>query len=163
MLKGIYTPLTTPFVRDVVAYNKLAENLKKYNQKDLSGYVVLGSNGESVFLTREEKLKLISTVREHSTDKTLIAGTGLESIKETIDYGADYALIITPSFYKSAMNHKALLNYYTAVADSVSIPLIIYNVTKFTNVNIEIETIAKLAEHPNIKGIKNSTENIAEL
>lgn len=170
MLKGIYTPLTTPFVRDVVAYNKLAENLKKYNQKDLSGYVVLGSNGESVFLTREEKLKLISTVREHSTDKTLIAGTGLESIKETIDLtnetaknGADYALIITPSFYKSAMNHKALLNYYTAVADSVSIPLIIYNVTKFTNVNIEIETIAKLAEHSNIKGIKNSTENIAEL
>jgi len=82
MLKGIYPPLTTPFVRDVVAYNKLAENLQKYNQKSLSGYVVLGSNGESVFLTNAEKLKLISTVREHSTDKTLIAGTGLESIKE---------------------------------------------------------------------------------
>ncbi len=170
MLKGIYTPLTTPFVRDVVAYNKLAENLQKYNQKDLSGYIVLGSNGESVFLTKEEKLKLISTVREHSANKTLIAGTGLESIKETIDLtneaaknGADYALIITPSFYKSAMNHKALLNYYTAIADSVLIPLIIYNVTKFTNVNIEIETIAKLAEHSNITGIKNSTENIAEL
>jgi len=170
MLKGIYPPLTTPFVRDVVAYNKLIENLKKYNQKDLSGYVVLGSNGESVFLTKEEKLKLISTVREHSKNKTLIAGTGLESIKETIDLtneaaknGADYALIITPSFYKVAMNHKALLNYYTAVADSISIPLIIYSVTKFTNVNIEIETIAKLAEHPNIIGIKNSSENIAEI
>ncbi len=170
MLKGIYPPLTTPFVRDVVAYNKLIENLKRYNQKDLSGYVVLGSNGESVFLTQEEKLKLISTVREHSENKTLIAGTGLESIKETIDLsneaaknGADYALIITPSFYKAAMNHKALLNYYTSVADSISIPLIIYSVTKFTNVNIEIETIAKLAVHPNIIGIKNSSENIAEI
>jgi 4-hydroxy-2-oxoglutarate aldolase len=170
MLKGIYPPLTTPFVRDVVAYNKLIENLKKYNQKDLSGYIVLGSNGESVFLTKEEKLKLISTVREHSDNKTLIAGTGLESIKETIDLsneaaknGADYALIITPSFYKAAMNHKALLNYYTAVADSISIPLIIYSVTKFTNVNIEIETIAKLSEHTNIIGIKNSSENIAEI
>jgi 4-hydroxy-2-oxoglutarate aldolase len=170
MLKGIYPPLTTPFVRDVVAYNKLIENLKRYNQKDLSGYVVLGSNGESVFLTKEEKLKLISTVREHSENKTLIAGTGLESIKETIDLsneaaknGADYALIITPSFYKAAMNHKALLNYYTAVADSISIPLIIYSVSKFTNVKIEIETIAKLAEHPNIIGIKNSSENIAEI
>ena len=113
---------------------------------------------------------MISTVREHSDNKTLIAGTGLESIKETIDLtneaaknGADYALIITPSFYKTAMNHKALLNYYTAVADSISIPLIIYSVTKFTNVNIEIETIAKLAEHPNIIGIKNSSENIAEI
>jgi 4-hydroxy-2-oxoglutarate aldolase len=170
MLKGIYPPLTTPFVRDVVAYNKLIENLKKYNQKGLSGYVVLGSNGESVFLTKKEKLKLISTIREHSDNKTLIAGTGLESIKETIDLtnesaknGADYALIITPSFYKTAMNHKVLLYYYTAVADSISIPLIIYSVTKFTNVNIEIETIAKLAEHPNIIGIKNSSENIAEI
>ncbi len=170
MLKGIYPPLTTPFVRDVVAYNKLIENLKRYNQKDLSGYVVLGSNGESVFLTKEEKLKLISTVREHSENKTLIAGTGFESIKDTIDLtneaaknGADYALIITPSFYKAAMNHKALLNYYTAVADSISIPLIIYSVSKFTNVKIEIETIAKLAEHPNIIGIKNSSENIAEI
>ncbi len=170
MLKGIYPPLTTPFVRDVVAYNKLIENLKKYNQKDLSGYVVLGSNGESVFLTKEEKLKLISTVREHIQNKTLIAGTGLESIKETIDLtneaaknGADYALIITPSFYKADMNHKALLNYFLAVADSTSIPLILYSVTKFTNVNIEIETIAKLAEHPNIIGIKNSSENIAEI
>ncbi len=123
-----------------------------------------------VFFSLEEKLKLISTVREHSDNKTLIAGTGLESIKETIDLtnesaknGADYALIITPSFYKTAMNHKVLLNYYTAVADSISIPLIIYSVTKFTNVNIEIETIAKLAEHPNIIGIKNSSENIAEI
>ena len=170
MLKGIYTPLTTPFVRDVVAYNKLTENLQKYNQKDLAGYVVLGSNGESVFLTKEEKLKLVSTVREHSPNKVLIAGTGLESIKETIDLtkeaaknGADYALVITPSFYKAGMNHKAFLNYYTAVADSISIPLIIYNVTKFTNVNIDIESLAKLAEHPNIVGIKNSTENIAEI
>ena len=170
MLKGIYPALTTPFVRDVVAYNKLIENLQKYNQNDLSGYVVLGSNGESVFLTKEEKLKLISTVREHSNKKTLIAGTGLESIKETIDLtneaaknGADYALIITPSFYKAAMNHKALLNYYTSVADSISIPLIIYSVTKFTNVNIDIETIAKLSDHPNIIGIKNSNENIAEI
>ncbi len=170
MLKGIYPPLTTPFVRDVVAYNKLTENLQKYNQKDLSGYVVLGSNGESVFLTKREKLKLISTVREHSDKKTLIAGTGLESIKETIDLtneaaknGADYALIITPSFYKTAMNHKALLNYYTAVADSISIPLIIYSVTKFTNVNIEIETIAKLAEHPNIIGIKTVVKILRRL
>ncbi len=106
MLNGIYIPLTTPFVRDAVAYNKLAENLNKYNQKDLSGYVVLGSNGESVFLTKEEKLRLISTVREHCANKTLIAGTGLESITETIDLtneaaknGTNYALIITPSFY----------------------------------------------------------------
>ena len=170
MLKGIYSSLTTPFVRDEVAYTKLIENLKRYNQKDLSGYVVLGSNGESVFLTKSEKLKLISTLREHSSNKTIIAGTGFESIRDTIDLtnesaqiGADYALIITPSFFKSAMSHEAFINYYTSVADSVSIPVIIYNVTKFTDVNLKIETIVRLAEHPNIIGIKNSTENIAEI
>lgn len=170
MLKGIYPPLTTPFVRDEVAYVKLVENLKKYNQKDFSSYVVLGSNGESVFLTKSEKLKLISTLREHSSNKTIIAGTGLESIRDTIDLtneakqnGADYALIITPSFFKSAMSHQAFINYYTAIADSVSIPVIIYNVAKFTDVNLRIETIVRLADHPNIVGIKNSTENIAEI
>ena len=114
---------------------------------------------------------MISTVREYvNTEKTIIAGTGVESIKDTISLsndaaknGADFALIITPSFYKSAMNHKAFMDYYTIVADSVSIPVIIYNVTKFTNVNIAVETLAKLAEHQNIVGVKNSTENIAQL
>jgi 4-hydroxy-2-oxoglutarate aldolase len=133
--------------------------------KILSGYVLFGSNGENVFLTREEKLQIIKTIRKH-TNRIIIAGTGLDSIKETIsltndaaETGADYALIITPSFFKSEMKHHTFLNYYTKVAESVMIPVIIYNVPKFTNVNIEPETIIKLAEHPNIIGLKDSTEN----
>ncbi|MEJ2196464.1 MAG: dihydrodipicolinate synthase family protein [Ignavibacteriaceae bacterium] len=171
MLKGIYPPLTTPFQDNEVSYNKLIDNLKIYETKKLSGYVVFGSNGESAFLTKEEKLKMIFTIREHAKgNKTIIAGTGLESINETIALsndsaknGADYALIITPSFFKSAMNHDALVEYYTIIADSISIPVIMYNVTKFTNVNIEVETIASLSKHPNIVGLKNSTENIAQI
>ena len=171
MFKGIFPPITTPFQDDKVAYDKLAENINKYNTKNLAGYVVFGSNGESVFLSKEEKLKMISTVREHTiAEKKIIAGTGLESIKETISLsneaaknGADYALIITPSFFKSAMNHDAFMEYYSIVADSISIPVIIYNVTKFTNVNLEVETLTELAEHSNIVGLKNSTENIAQL
>lgn len=171
MLKGIYPPLTTPFVRDEVSYKKLVENIKKYNKIDLSGYVVFGSNGESVFLSYEEKIKLISTVREHTPNgKSIIAGTGLESIRETIKlsneatkYGADYALVITPYFYKNAMNHNAFVEYYSMIADSIKIPLIIYNVTKFTNVNLKVDTVSLLSEHPNIIGIKNSSENMAEL
>jgi 4-hydroxy-2-oxoglutarate aldolase len=170
MIKGILPPLTTPFQEDEVSYEKLADNIKKYNTKSLAGYVVFGSNGESIFLTREEKLKLISTVREQAnSEKKIIAGTGMESIKETVALsndaaknGADFALIITPSFFKSAMNHDAFVEYYTIVAESISIPVIIYNVTKFTNVNIGLETVVKLAEHPNIIGLKNSTENIAQ-
>ena len=171
MLKGIFPPLTTPFENNEVSYDKLIDNLKIFETKKLSGYVVFGSNGESVFLTTKEKLQMIATIREHaSSNKTIIAGTGLESIEETISLsndsaknGADYALIITPSFFKSAMNHHALMEYYTIIADSISIPVIIYNVTKFTNVNIDVETISKLAEHPNVVGIKNSTENIAQI
>jgi len=164
-LVGIIPPLITPFVDDEVSTEKLLENLSKYESHMLSGYVLFGSNGESVFLTREEKLKIVQTVREH-TSRTLVVGTGWDSIKETIslsneaaELGANYALVITPSFFKSEMKHRSFLNYYTRVAESVMIPIIIYNVPKFTNVNIEVETIIELSTHPNIIGLKDSTEN----
>ncbi|MDP3582034.1 MAG: dihydrodipicolinate synthase family protein, partial [Ignavibacteria bacterium] len=153
-----------------IAFDKLAENLSKWNKTELSGYVVLGSNGESVFLTRDEKLKLIEAVKKNISDeKLLIAGTGSDSIKETIsltndsaERGADYALILTPSFYKSEMKPAAYLKYFFAVADKTNIPVIIYNVPKFTGVDIEAETVAKLSMHPNIVGIKNSAENLRQ-
>jgi len=168
-LKGIYPPLTTPFIDDEVSFDKFLENLIKYEMKILSGYVLFGSNGESVFLTREEKLQLITTIRKH-TNRKIIAGTGLDSIKETIsltndaaEAGADYALIITPSFFKSEMKHHTFLNYFTRVADSVMIPVILYNVPKFTGVNIEVETIVELSSHPNITALKDSTENSSRI
>jgi len=166
-LKGIISPITTPFIDDEIAFDKLKHNIENLSKINLAGYVVLGSNGESVFLTREEKIKMVSFVREHTTpSKVIIAGTGTDSIKETIIFtndaaknGADYALIITPSFFKSEMNHSTFINYYLAVADSVKIPVIIYNVPKFTNVNIHPHTVAELSEHNNIVGIKNSSED----
>jgi len=168
-LSGIFPPLTTPFSDDEVSFENLIENLKKYELQMLAGYVLFGSNGESAFLTGEEKIKLVRTVREH-TKRTLIVGTGFDSIKETIslsnkaaEFGANYALIITPSFFKSEMKHRTFLNYYTKVAESVMIPVIIYNVPKFTNVNIETETIMELSAHPNIAGLKDSTENSARI
>jgi len=163
-LSGIFPPLITPFENEELAIDKLLRNIRKYERRELSGYVLFGSNGESVFLTNEEKLVIVSSVREQ-TKKTLIVGTGLESIKETIqltneaaEKGANYALIITPSFFKSEMNHHTFLNYYQKIAESVMIPVIIYNVPKFTNVSIEPETVIELAKHPNISGLKDSTE-----
>lgn len=163
-LSGIFPPLVSNFENDQLALDKLLRNIRKYERRELSGYVLFGSNGESVFLTKEEKLQIVASVREH-TKKTLIVGTGLESIKETIqltndaaEKGANYALIITPSFFKSEMKHHTFLNYYQKIAESVMIPVIIYNVPKFTNVNIEPETVIELAKHPNIAGLKDSTE-----
>ena len=171
MLKGIYPPITTPFINDEIAFDKLSENISRWNKTKLSGYVVMGSNGESAFLTREEKLKLIENVKKSADkDKTIIAGTGSDSIRETISLtndaaktGADYALVLTPSFYKDKMNSDSFIKYFTEVADKIDIPLIIYNVPKFTGVNIEAAAVEKLSEHKNIIGLKNSSENIAHL
>jgi len=171
MIKGIFPPIATPFERGEIVYDKLAGNIARWNKTGLSGYVVMGSNGESVFLTRDEKLKLVECTKKHLlSEKTLIGGTGSDSIKETValsneaaELGADYALVLTPSFYKSQMNGAAFVRYFTEVADKIKIPLIIYNVPKFTGVNIEADTVAKLSEHENIVGLKNSAENTAHI
>ena len=107
MIKGIMSPIATPFINNEVAYEKLKENISKWNKTQLGGYVVFGSNGESAFLTKDEKLKLIETVKLNiSSGKHLIAGTGLDSIKETIsltneaaENGADTALILTAACF----------------------------------------------------------------
>lgn len=171
MLKGIFPPIPTPFIDDEITFDKLKFNLERWNKFDLSGYVVMGSNGESAFLTSEEKVKLVEAVRNNTPDnKLIIAGTGSDSIKETInltkkvtDAGAHYALVLTPSFFKNEMSHSAMISYFAAVADEIPVPLIIYNVPKFTNINIHPDTVAQLSEHKNIVGIKNSSENIADI
>ncbi len=170
MIKGIMPPITTPFKDGEVAYDKLAQNIVRWNKTGLSGFVVMGSNGEAVFLTREEKLRLVEETKKNiGSGKKLIAGTGSDSIKETIslsndvfERGADYALVMTPSFYKGSMNSGAFIRYFTAVADGTRVPIIIYNVPKFTGVDIQVDAIARLTEHRNIVGIKNSCENSAQ-
>lgn len=166
-LYGIFPPITTPFVNGELAIEKLQENILKWNNTQLSGYVVMGSNGEAVFLTREEKLTLVEATKKFSSnEKIIIVGTGTDSIKETIfltnesaSRGADFALILTPSFYKSEMKHQSYVKYFSMVADKSKIPILIYNVPKFTGVDIEVETVAELSKHQNIIGIKNSSEN----
>ncbi|MGA7839045.1 MAG: dihydrodipicolinate synthase family protein, partial [Ignavibacteriaceae bacterium] len=139
MLKGIFPPVTTPFINDEVAFDKLAANIEKWNKTGLSGYVLMGSNGESAFLTRNEKLKIIEEVKNNvAKDKTIIAGTGSDSIKETISLtndaaksGANFALVLTPSFFKEKMNDNSFIKYFSQVADNSKIPIIIYNVPKY--------------------------------
>ena len=122
-------------------------------------------------LTEEEKLKLIElTVKHKKPGKLVVAGTGMESTSATIDLtnkaadlGADCVLIVTPFYYGGKMNDEALINFYTEVADNTRIPVMIYNVTKFTHVNISPKAVGVLCKHPNIIGMKDSSGNVSQL
>jgi 4-hydroxy-2-oxoglutarate aldolase len=154
-----------------VAYDRLIENLARWNTYGLTGYVVLGSNGEVVYLTAQEKKRILETSRQVIPgDKLLIAGTGSESTRETIalthqaaEAGADAALVVTPHFFDGKMTPESLMRHYRAIADAASIPIVIYNVPKFTHVDLDAQTIADLAQHPNIIGIKDSGGNIVKI
>jgi len=171
-LGGVFPPIPTPFdVDGNVATQALVENLERWNQYDLAGYVVLGSNGEAVYLTEEEKLRVWETARRViPSDRVMIAGTGCESTRQTIaltcqaaQAGADAALVVTPHFFDGKMTPDNLLHYYQAVADGSPIPVVLYNVPKFTHVDVDAATVARAARHPNIVGVKDSSGNIAKL
>ena len=170
-LSGVLPPITTPFHKGKVALDKLKENFKKWTQTGLSGYLVLGSNGETVYLNEKEKIKVIEVSRESiPTSKILMVGTGMESTQETIRFtnqaaklGTDCALVVTPSYFKGSMKPQILYDHFIAVAESSQIGILVYNVPQFTGINLEPEWVAKLSEHPNIIGVKDSSGNIGQL
>ena len=170
-LSGVIPPITTPFQNGKVALGKLKENFKKWNRTGLSGFLVLGSNGEAVYLNDREKLKLIETARESiPTSKIMVVGTGLESTQETIRFtnqaarmGANFGLVVTPSYFKGLMKPQILYDHFVSVAEGSRMEILLYNVPQFTGINMEPELVARLSEHPNIVGIKDSSGNIGQL
>ena len=169
-LHGIFPPITTPFDHAGDLYEvKVRHNIEKYNQTALAGYVVCGSTGESVFLSTEEKIRLWEWVAEYSApDKLLIAGTGAESVRETVDVtnrtaelGYVAALVRTPSYFKTQMRLACTQElYFRSVADQSKIPIVIYNFPQGTGIDIMTEAVAALSHHPNIIGIKDSSGNV---
>lgn len=168
-LNGIFAAITTPFDADgALAADHLRENIAKYNRVPLAGIVAVGSTGESVLLTRAEIEQVFSTVRESSAPgRILIAGVGAESTPETISrskaaatIGFDYVLVKTPSFYKSALTADALVEHYRRVADASKLPVILYSIPQLTGIALEADLVARLAEHKNIVGIKESSGNV---
>jgi len=170
-LSGVMPPITTPFQDGKLASDKLKNNFQKWDKTGLSGYLVLGSNGEAVYLNEKEKIKVVEISRESiPTSKIMLVGTGMESTQETIQFtnqvakmGADYALVVTPSYFKGSMKPQILYDHFIAVAESSRIRILIYNVPQFTGINLDPEVVAKLSEHPNIIGIKDSSGNIGQL
>src|SRR5262249_39053220 len=160
-LRGIFAPVTTPFRDDEIDPAAFASNLRHYASTALAGIVVLGSNGEAPLLEDDESDALIETARGVWPEgKWLIAGTGRGSVRATIAAppraaasGVDAVMVRTPSFYKARVSAEAMIAFYTAVADASPVPVILYNVTMFTGVNLAPDTASKLSAHPNILGI----------
>lgn len=168
-LSGIFPALTTPFAADgSVAIADLKHNIQMYNRVGLAGYVVMGSTGESVLLSKSEMEAVLVAVKETaSRDKKLIAGTGAESTAETIErtkraaeLGYDAALVKTPYYYKPVYKPEVYLQHYRSVADASPIPVLLYSVPQFTGVTLEPPEVIALSEHPNIIGIKESSGNV---
>lgn len=171
-LRGVFPPIPTPFdTGGEVAHLALTENLELWDQYDLSGYVVLGSNGEAVYLTEEERRRVWEAARRAiPAHKLMIAGTGCESTRQTValarraaQAGADATLVVTPHYYDGKMTAEGLIDHFHTVADRVSIPVVLYNVPKFTHVDMDASTVARAARHPNVIGIKDSGGDVAKL
>jgi len=165
-VSGIFPALTTPYGSDgSVSIEEFKANLRRYNQTEISGYVVLGSTGESVLLSREESESLLVAAQQEAVPgKLLIAGTGAESTAETVArtkraaaLGYTVALLKTPYYYKPVYKPEVYLRHYRAVAEASPIPLLLYSVPIFTGITLETPEILALAEHPNIIGIKDSS------
>jgi 4-hydroxy-2-oxoglutarate aldolase len=169
-LQGIFPPITTPFDHAGNLYvTKVQHNVEKWNKTTLTGYVVCGSTGEDVFLSMNEKFTLWELVAKCAApEKLLIAGTGMESAKETIcatnraaELGYKAALVRTPHYFKTQMTQPATqMLFFRTVADQARIPVLLYNFPQVTGVDLAAEAVVGLSEHPNIIGIKDSSGNV---
>lgn len=171
-LSGVLAPVPTPIDDgDRVRPDFFRPNFDRWLRSGLSGFVVLGSNGEAPLLDESESDCVLSAARECiPRDRLFIAGTGRESTQATVAasrraarIGADLVIVRTPGFFKSQMNGDAFLRHYQAVADASPVPVLLYNFTAVTGVSLPVPTVASLAEHPNIVGMKESGGDLAQI
>jgi 4-hydroxy-2-oxoglutarate aldolase len=171
-LVGVFPPIPTPFNPDGdLDLDHLRNNLDRWNGQPFSGYVVGGSNGEFVSLTLDERVEVVQETRfTIPSDRLLIAGSGMESTRATIELtlqmaevGADAVIVVTPSYYKRLMSAAALENHYRQVADISPVPVILYSVPANTGVDLQLEAVVRLANHPNVVGIKDSGGSVAKI
>jgi 4-hydroxy-2-oxoglutarate aldolase len=169
--KGVFAALTTPFTGDEISPQKLRKNIQKYNRFDLAGYVILGSTGESVYLTDDESEKLVQAAKESTSQgKKILVGTARESTKATLEFtnriaglGIDAALVRTPSYFQSLIDRKALMTHYLTIAEKSKVPVIIYNIPRFTGISVDSDLMVELSMHHNIAGIKDSSGNLSSI
>jgi 4-hydroxy-tetrahydrodipicolinate synthase len=165
-LKGVFTALVTPFLNGKVDFVSLEVLVKKQIQEGIDGFVVNGTTGESPTLTHEERRDLVIAVKSWcSPSMPIIMGTGTNSTQDSIQnsiqaekWGADALLLVVPYYNKPPQ--RGLLEHFKNIASATQLPSLLYNVPGRTVAALEVETIKKLSEHPQIVGIKEATGNI---
>lgn len=172
LLHGIHPPITTPFYPEGnIYFKKLEQNVERYSKTPVAGIVVLGSTGEAILLSDEERRDVLTTAIEAaSPNKVMIAGTGIESASETLrltehaaTLGYDIAMVRTPHYYKAQMKPANMLAFYRFVADRSPLPVMIYNFPQATGYDIPAELVIELAEHSNLIGVKESSGDVEKV
>ncbi len=169
---GVFAPVPTPFDEgDRVDLVRLRAAFAWWLESPLNGFVVLGSTGEAALMSDAEADLVIDSARQLvPTDRAFVVGTGRESTQATVaatrraaDLGADAVLVRTPGFYKAQMKSETFVRHFQAVADASPVPVLLYNFTAVTGVDLEATTVAELAAHPNIVGMKESGNDVAKI
>ncbi|MFQ3619579.1 MAG: dihydrodipicolinate synthase family protein, partial [Spirochaetales bacterium] len=167
-LKGVFVPMVTPFRKDEILYSGIRSNVERWNTADLTGYFVLGTNGEYKSLTIKERFRVLDTVvRASASNKVIMAGCGAESTRETIELireasyrGATMASILMPSFFAKSITEDVMVDFITEVADNSPIPVVLYNNPAVAaGVAISYPVLCRVSQHPNVVGIKDSSKD----
>jgi 4-hydroxy-2-oxoglutarate aldolase len=164
-MAGVFVPISTPFAADEeVDYAALEFNLDFYARSGVLGYLALGSNGENRSLTEQEKLRVLGAVMKHKAPgQVVMAGATYDAQRDTqrflsqaADLGADFGLVLSPGYFRKQMTDEVLFTYFSTLADTSPIPLLIYNSPAFCGVTVSPTLAGRLATHPNIVGMKDS-------
>lgn len=169
-LSGLFVPVTTPFdpVTGDIAPVSFRENLRRWLETPINGYVIFGSTGEGALLDEDEMVGLAEFARDVVPSmRPLVAGAGAESTRAVIrlskrfaEAGVDAVLVHPPSYFGVSLSPGDLRDHYRAVADASPVPVVVYHMPKFTHVVLDPGLMAELSRHPNIVGIKDSSGDL---
>ena len=164
-LAGVFAPICTPFAaNEDVDHGALRFNLARYAESGILGYLALGSNGENRSLAEGERRRVLDDVVRHKgPGQVVLAGAAYDGQREAesflaaaADLGADLGLVLSPGYFRKQMTDEVLYRYFSTLADTARIPLLLYNAPGFCGITLGPELVGRLAAHPNIVGMKDS-------
>ncbi len=168
-IRGTITALITPFIDDQIDQQGFIENIRYQIDQGIDGLLILGTTGELPTLTEEEQIQLISIAAKETKGKVpLIVNTGTNSTQKTLDktllaelMNASAVLIVVPYYNKPTQ--EGIFRHFQAITNAVNIPIIIYNHPGRTGVNLNVSTLERISNLPNIVGIKESSGNLSQM